>query len=131
VLIRDFKLSDLEAVKELHAKSGLPSVCLPDLTNPLFFVKVVAESNGKVVQAGFVKLIGEAYILVDHDAGEPGERLSTLESVVCKGLSSASAKGLSDVSAWLPPDLEKSFGPRLKALGFIRSPWPNFSVLLE
>jgi hypothetical protein len=131
VLIRDYRISDLEAVKELHAKSGLPGVCLPDLTNPLFFVKVIAESEGKVVQAGFVKLVGEAYVLLDHEAGEPGERLSILESLVAKGLSAASAKGLSDVSCWLPPELEKSFGARLKALGFIRSPWPSFSVLLE
>lgn len=129
--IRDYKISDLKAVEELHAKSGLPAPCLPNLADPLFFVKVVAEAEGKVVQAGFVKLIGEAYVLVDHDAGETGERLSTLESLVCAGLSAASAKGLSDVSCWLPPELEKSFGKRLRALGFIRSPWPNFSVLLE
>jgi hypothetical protein len=124
-------MADLEQVTALHARSGLPSVCLPDLANPLFFVKVVAESEGKVVQAGFVKLVGEAYVLVDHEFGEPGERLSILESLVTQGLAAASAKGLSDVSCWLPPPLEKSFGPRLKALGFIRSPWPCFSALLE
>jgi hypothetical protein len=130
--VREYKPADFEAIKRIHASSGLPETCLPDLTNPLFFVKVVADDQGKVTQAGFVKLTGEAYILVDHSHGLAQERWSVAQSVVNHGLAAAAKKGLSDVSCWLPPMLERSFGDRrLRELGFIKSPWPCYTALLE
>lgn len=129
--IRAYREDDLAAIERMHRESGLPANCLPVLTNPLFKVKIVADQQGKVVQAGFVKLTGEAFILVDHTHATPQERLDALEELVVHGLADAAKVGLDDVSAWLPPEVERAFGPRLKALGFRESPWKSYSALLR
>jgi hypothetical protein len=113
----------------MYRESGLPENCLPALNDPRFVVKLVAEAAGKVVQAGFVKLIGEAFVLVDHSHSNPGERLDVLTELVARGLAGAS-RHVNEVSAWLPPEVEASFGPRLVELGWIKSPWSSYSALL-
>jgi len=130
-VIRPYDARDFEAIKKLHAKSGLPSVCFPDLQSRNLVVSIVRENGRGVTQAGFVKLTGEAYVLVDHDSETPQERWAELGELIAQGLAGAAAYGLDDVSAWLPPELEKSFGPRLESLGWIRSPWRNYTALLR
>lgn len=129
--IRAYQEGDLDRIRELHAKSGLPPECFPDLTNPLYFVKVIAETRNRITQAGFIKLTGEAYVLLDHEASTAQQRYATLNSLVAHGLGQAAAAGLNDVSCWVPPTLERSFGKRLEAVGFIKSPWPAYTALLE
>jgi hypothetical protein len=129
-IIRPYSESDLDAIIRLHRQSGLPDVCLPDLSNPLFCVKVCAERRNKVVQAGFVKIVGEAYLLVDHEVASPQERLDIVERLVATGLAEAASRGFEDVTAWLPPKVRRSFAPRLTALGFIKSPWQSYTALL-
>ena len=77
-MIRPYRNADSDAIKRLHKASGLPPTCLPDLLNPNFIVRCVAEAGGRVVQAGFVKLAGEAYVLIDHDYATAQERLQVL-----------------------------------------------------
>lgn len=127
--VRPYKAADLETIKRIHRESGLPSNCFPSLTDKRFVVKLVAEQDGRVTQAAFVKLIGEGFILVDHSHSTPGERLEVLTELVAHGLADASAH-VNEVSAWLPPEVEKSFGQRLIDLGWIRSPWQSYSALL-
>jgi hypothetical protein len=129
--IRVYHPSDLAAIKAMHAQSGLPPECLPPVESPLLFVKLVAEEDGKVTQAGFVKLTGEAYVLVDHEHGTAERRFETLRYIVAHGLNTASREGLQDVSCWLPPEVQQSFGARLESLGFIKSPWQSYTALLE
>lgn len=130
-MIRTYKPEDILAVTKMHADSGLNPTCMPDLLNPNFVVRLVADEGGKPVQAGFVKLTGEAYVLVDHNHATPQERNSLLGDLIAHGLSRAAAYGLEDVSAWIPPELEKSFGGRLKDLGWNKSPWACYSALLR
>jgi hypothetical protein len=130
-LIRIYEESDFDAVKEIHLRSGLPPNCAPNPANKLFITKIVADEDGQIVQAGFVKLTGEAYVLVDHKFGTPEKRWDILQSLVIRGLHDAGARGLSDVSCWLPPSLEQSFAVRLKALGFEKSPWNSYTAILE
>jgi hypothetical protein len=130
-VIRLYEDADFAAIKRLHEKAGLPPACLPDCKNPNFIVKIVAENGHGIAQAAFVKLTGEGFILVDHESGTPQERLATLESLVTRGLNDAATWGLDDTSAWLPPEIEKSFGDKLKALGWIKSPWPSWTALLR
>jgi hypothetical protein len=130
-MIRPYGKEDLAAITRIHAQSGLPPACCPNPANDLFVVKVVADEKGKVVQAGFVKITGEAYVLVDHEFGTPDQRLEIMESLVIRGLYNAAMKGFEDVSCWIPPLVEKSFAPRLKALGFERSPWQSYTAILK
>lgn len=128
--IRPYTEADLAAIKRMHIDSGLPLNCFPDLTNPNFKVRIIADHRGKAILAGFVKLTGEAFILVDHSYAVPGKRLDALEQLVAFGLAEAAKKKLDDVSAWLPPEVEKAFGPRLEDLGFVKSPWPSYTAVL-
>jgi hypothetical protein len=130
-VIRPCTPADLDRLKQIHQHSGLPPNCFPDLTNPLVCVKLCAENGRGITQAGFIKLTGEAYVLVDHEVGEPKERWTTLQELTAAVLSEASIRGLDDVTAWIPPSLEKAFGQRLIDLGWIKSPWPSYSALLR
>lgn len=130
-MIRNFKPSDTDVLREMHQKSGLPPQCWPDLTDPLYIVKIVQEEKGRVVQAGFVRTIGECYIMADHDYATPERRWEIMQELIIQGLHDTAAKGIRDASCWLPPSLEKSFGPRLKSLGFLPSPWPCYSIILK
>jgi len=56
VLVREYKESDLDALRAVHAAQGF-DYALPDLRNPLFVTKVVLEDSnvapGLPAQAGF------------------------------------------------------------------------------
>ena len=129
--IRPYSPTDLQAIVKMHRESGLPMNCLPDLRNTNFKVKVIADHRGKPIVAGFVKQTAEGFILIDHSHATPQERLEALETLVAFALGEAAKQGFTDLSAWLPPEVEKAFGLRLQALGFIRSPWSSYTALLE
>ncbi len=130
-MIRPYKPADLDAIRRMHAVSGLPPVCMPNLSSELMIVKICTEEGGKVVQFGGVKLTGEAFTLVDHDFATPEKRHFLLEQLISQGLRRSAEYGIEDVSAWLPPVVEKSFGPRLIEMGWIKSPWQNYTALLK
>jgi hypothetical protein len=130
-LIRAYQPRDWEAIRRMHAESGLPDVCLPDMVSRLMVVKIVAEENGKVVQFGGVRLTGECFSLLDHAWATPETRWDAMQLLIAHGLSKAADYGLDQVSAWLPPGVQESFGPRLEAMGWIKSPWPNWTAILK
>lgn len=115
----------------IHKANGLPATCLPDFDDPLFVVKQVVELEGKVALGAFIRLIGEAYLLLDHNAGTPEERWQALRALTDTLEAEARLKGLTEYSCWVPNELAKSFGGRLEELGFIKSPWVCYSKILE
>lgn len=129
-MIRDAKESDRQAIEEMFLTSHLPENCRPDLASPLFIIKKVVDENGKAVQVGAVRITAEVFLLVDHDSGTPEKRMSNLKELSEEMAREAWQKGLDDVTAWIPPEIEKSFGKRLKEIGFQRSPWPSYSRIL-
>jgi hypothetical protein len=139
-MIREYNKLDERTLRDIHLRSGLPPNCWPNLDNPLYIVRLVDVEGNRVVQGGFIKLTGEAYILLDHDYDTPERRWQILQSLTVKSLfeagqpkfgSLALSNGLEDVSAWLPPSLVKSFWPRLKTLGFEPSPWQSYTAVLK
>jgi len=140
-MIREYNALDEKSLRAIHVRSGLPANCWPNLNNPLYIARLVdVEENNRVVQGGFIKLTGEAYLLLDHDYDTPERRWDILQKLTVKALfeagqprfgSLALSNGLEDVSAWLPPSLVKSFWPRLKSLGFEPSPWGSYTALLK
>jgi hypothetical protein len=130
-MIRPYQLSDFDAVKRLHVKSGLPTACLPPVNNPNVVIQLVVEELGQIVQYGAVKLTSEAFVLLDHEHSSPQERWQRLGDLAAMVLRGAAEKGLDDCSVWVPPSVEASFGKRLEALGAIRSPWPNYTFFLR
>lgn len=123
MIIRPFVGNDLEALKGIHNNNELPSVCMPDPSNPLFFVQQVVEHEGVPALAAFLKLTCEPFLLVDHRASTPEWRWQALKALNDTVTAAAMSHGLEEMTAWVPPDLEKSFGGRMLELGFKKSPW--------
>lgn len=128
--IRVFEPHDKEAIGRIHANSNLPAVCLFDCDNPLHLLTQVVELHGQTALVGSVKLTGEAFLLVDHSIGTSEERWQALKALSATIEVSAMLRGLDCITAWIPPDIAKSFGPRLEELGYIKSPWVSYSKLL-
>jgi hypothetical protein len=129
-MIREFMDSDIEILKSLHKANGLPANCLPDHDDPLFLVKSVLEHEGKPMMASFLKITSEVYLLVDHEEGTPEQRWAWVQELTEHMKREAWAKGLNEMSCWIPPAIEKSFGKRLTELGFVKSPWQSYTLNL-
>ena len=127
--IRPFQLGDIYKIRRMA--QNLPPNCLADFSNPLFCIREVIEHDGRIGVAGFLKLTGEVYLLVDHERGTPQERWEMLQMLAAHGLNQAAERGLEDVTAFIPPQIEKSFAPRLLDLGFQRSLWQSYTAKLQ
>jgi hypothetical protein len=140
-LIRNFEDQDEVTVIQLMTANGLPIECLPDLrtrnvegkivANPLFVVKRVYEHQGQTAMLCFLKIRSELYLFVDHAAGTPEERWEMLVQFTEDMKVEAAKLGLDQFSAFLPPEIEESFGKRLIELGFQKSPFVCYSMNLE
>lgn len=100
----------------------------PDLSDPVFVtVQVLTDENDRPVQALIAKQTVEMYLLMDKRWGSPRWRweafkqLHRLTRVMLRSL------GYDTVHAWLPPQIEKSFGVRkLMRIGWKKALWPCF-----
>jgi hypothetical protein len=128
-VIRQFDpLKDSEQLRRLHASSKLPKQCLPDTDDPLFLHIAVTDVAGKMVMASALRGSCEIYVLVDHEAGTPQDRLQWLAEIKDYMAQKAFRLGLDQITAWVPKEIEPSFGPRLEDLGFTKSPWQSYTL---
>jgi len=127
-LIRDFEIADLQNLSKIHEANGLPPNCFPDHKDPLFLVKSILEHEGQAVMACFLKVTSEVYLLVDHAKGTPEQRWEWLRQLTAHMKQEAWSRGLNEMSCWVPPEIEKSFGKRLTELGFVKSPWQSYTL---
>jgi hypothetical protein len=120
MLIREYKESDLDALRRMHAEQGF-DYAFPDLSNPLFVSKLVVEDDdGRAVMASLARLTCEMYLLHSSGEGKPRERYERLLELHAAGERDLLSRGLNDAHAWLPPPIAKKFGRRLTALGWVR-----------
>jgi hypothetical protein len=140
-MIRDFEATDLATVKRLMQANGLPPECMPDMVienhlgqkqqNPLFVVKRVYEYKNETALICFLKLRSELYFFIDHTIGTPEERWQMLKEFTEDMRQQAWKKGLDQMTAFVPPEVDKSFGKRMEDLGFVRGPWVPYSMNLK
>jgi len=138
MLVREYKESDLDALRRMHASQGF-EYPFPDIDDPIFVSKLVLEDeSGGPVMASLARLTCEMYLLIDRDAqrakqthcGNPPhstgsraqamQRYDWLVALHAAGERDLFARGLDDAHAWLPPPIAKRFGRRLEALGWVR-----------
>lgn len=140
-MIRHFDFSEIEKAREIHKANGLDERCFPDLEvrtekgdivpNPLFVVKEVFEHEGAPVLMSFLKITSELYLLVDHTVGTPADRWEWLKAFKEHMKVEAWRLGLDQMSCWIPPEIDKAFSKRLLELGFIKSPYVCYTLLIE
>jgi hypothetical protein len=132
MLIREYRESDLSALRAIHAAQGF-AYPLPDLSNPLFVTKLIlsdaeketesdenAAPEEKIFGAALLRLTAEAYLLLDPKAGTPRDRWQWLLQLHAATERNAWQRGLEDVHAWLPPPIAHKFGKRIAQLGWNR-----------
>jgi hypothetical protein len=129
MLVREYTDADLAQVRAMHAAQGF-GYALPDLANPLFLVRTVVEDEGRPRMAALLRLTAETYLLADPRDGSPRRRWQWLQALHESTRTAAAARGLSDVQAYLPPQVERSFGRRLETLGWRRDPWTCYTRAL-
>jgi hypothetical protein len=134
--IREFAPDDEAALRALHRAQGFDYE-FPDLRDPLFVTKLVLLDAGKgseetIAAAALLRLTAEAYLLLDPREGTPRRRWQRLLALHGATAEDAWQKGLSDVHAWLPPEISRRFGRRLASLGWIRDDrWTPYCKRLE
>jgi hypothetical protein len=126
-VIREYQDSDWPAIVELHKHAGLPEECLADVCDPLFLIRRVVTRRGEICMAAFVRLTSEPFLLVNHESGDPEERWIMLRELTEDVCLIAKSRGLLQLTCWIPPQIQDSFGRRLEALGFMRSPWVSYT----
>lgn len=129
--IRLYQDGDAKDLEDMHRTSELPLGCMPDPTDPLFFIQQVVEHEGKAALAAFVKLTCEPYLLLNHQVGTPEWRWNALQALNDTVTVSVRQYGLKDMTAWIPPAVEPYFSKRLAIMGYIRSPWSSFSKVIR
>ncbi len=130
ITIRQLGEHDTSQIVKIHVANKLPACCLPDAENPAFIVAQCAEIDGKLAMGAFVKVTGELSLILDHSVGTPKQRWSALKAILDSIEVAAQLKGLEDFAVFVPPDVEKAFGKRLKALGFVKSTWSAYGKVL-
>ena len=117
----------------LHAASGFDYQFPKDFDTPLFPVKraVVNESNYPIATAA-LKVVGEAYLWMDHSLGTAEDRMIALATLNADLAARAREIGFDQVHCVLPPEIAKRFGERLEALGWKPARnWPLYTFQLR
>lgn len=135
--IRDIRESDLPILKEWHSAAGF------DYTFPEFFedgklspifasVRVEVDDDDRPIQVLAAKKTVEMYFLLDSTWRNPRWRLEAFSQLHEDMRGQLLAHDLEDVNAWLPPEVEKSFGRKLmRIFGWMPSRWKSYSRRLE
>jgi hypothetical protein len=131
ICVRPMEEEDVPELQRIHAREGW-NYRFPEVATPLFPVRTVAEDMGRTVIASVVKVEAEVYLWMDHTWGTPAERWEALQEMHKEVIERANRIGFDSLYCVLPPEIAKSFGPRLEELGW--SPdrgWPRFTYQLR
>jgi hypothetical protein len=129
MLVRPYTDADLDSLRAMYAAQGF-GYGLPDPSDPLFLVRTVVEEDGRPRMAALLRLTAETYLLADPREGTPRQRWQWLLALHETTRQAAAAQGLSDVQAFLPPAVARSFGRRLAKLGWHSDPWCCYTRVL-
>lgn len=126
MIIRGYEPKDLAEVQAIHRAQNL-GYDFPPINDPTFFIRVVGEHEGKIVQAAFAHLTAEIYFMLDPEIGTPQERHLWFLSMQEVGRELAwKPGGLDQLHCWLPPQMEKAFAKRLMKHGWRKALWPCY-----
>ena len=155
--IREYTPNDFDALRQMHAAQGFgypfPDLESPLFVAKLVLEDEVDDAPDETGDAGgrevphrnslseidtsasprriamavLLRLTAETYLLHDPAAGTPRLRWQRFLALHEAVRSSAAARGLDDVQAFLPPRVARAFGRRLERLGWTHDPWPCFS----
>jgi hypothetical protein len=125
MIVRPVKISDLPTLRNMHAMSGL-DYKFPDITGPMMESVLVIESDGVPVAACAAERITQLYLWME-EVDHPAAKLHYVKILHEALATELRKKGYTCTEAYIPPQLEKSFGRRLmRNFGWVKS-WPCFT----
>ena len=128
LLIED---GDLEAIERMHRESAFDYKLPSFRNNPLFPIQRSIRDKGNFVAAVLVKVEAETYLFLDHRVRNPKFRYQALKTLHEDLISEARNMGFDCLHAYLPPQVARSFGPRLEKVGWrLDRDWPSYSFVL-
>jgi hypothetical protein len=130
------KISDINGeageIRAIHAASGFDYICPNFPGNPRFPIQRVISNQGQFIAASLVKVEAEVYLFMNHEHGTPEERWQGLQLLHADVVNRARIIGFDSLLCAVPPEIEKSFGPRLKELGWDKDRgWPKYVLELR
>ncbi len=130
--IRKLEERDLPYLRKWHEESGVDYEFPDLLAEPFTRVTVVVDEEDRPVQALAAKRTIEMYMLLDPTWRNPRWRLGALMQGHEEMRSWLEKHGWPEVNAFLPPQVEKSFGRRLeKIFHWIPGRWRHYSRRTE
>jgi hypothetical protein len=131
-MIREMVNADIPRLRELHRKQGF-GYEFPDLTESQFIERwVVTDENDNPVQAVVARKTVELFFLGDPGHETPRWRFEKFRLLHEHVRLRLVAIGIKDAHCWIPPEIEKSFGRRLRmGFGWLRNEWLCLSRTTE
>ncbi len=123
-MIREYKESDLETIKEIHRKSGL-DYKLPDFSNPLILNKLIFEKNDTIIASVLHRACLETCLMVNPEA-KAKDKWDAIQKLDVEMASRAYWLGFDEVHASVPAI---GFDRRLRQVGWFpdREGWTLWS----
>lgn len=123
--IRGIRPEDITVLKEIHEKMGFgypfPELQIQDVG------RVLVDENDRPVQALLGVPVMEMYFLMDPEWLSPVDRFDAFKELHKEMHREVACRGYAFAQADIPPEVEKSFGRRLKRLGWVKNIWSTFS----
>lgn len=132
MIVRPYSPEDRPELERIHHAQGF-EYPFPNLQDdPLFFIKLIGEEDGRIVNAGIAHLTAEIYFMQDMSAGSSRQRFDNFLTMEREGCKAAYHDGgLSDLHAWVPPEIIRPFGRRLTRLGWTAPQWTSIKKELR
>jgi len=127
VIVRPFRESDTGAIERILAKQGL-AYTPPEWAD--LAVGAVIEAEGIVRAAAFLRTTATAYLLLEQEQ-RTREKIGQLLVLHKELYPAAKLAQITEVEAFLPPEMEQKFGRVLAHLGWKKNLWPNFSLAIK
>jgi len=131
--VGDLLLEDgeLDAIERCHRESAF-DFRMPELkSNPLFVIQRSLRHEGKFLAAVLGKVEVEVFLFLNREASTPYQRFEGLKLLHCDLVRKAREFGFDSMYCVLPPQVEKSFGPRLEEHGWRRDRgWTKYTYEL-
>ena len=130
MITRDLNFLDWPTIERWHAASGF-DYKLPDPNKEAFAaMKLVIEGN-RPVGAALARMTVEIYGFADPQWGTPAMRLEMLRLLHQEISAEMKKQKIRTAHAWLPPQIAKAFGRRLKKLFHWDEPFPEWLCMVK
>lgn len=130
--IKDLGHTGVVKAARLHEDSGFDYSFPRMVGNPLFPLQRGMFDGNDLVLGAALKVSAEVYLWLDHEWGTPQMRWDALRKLHQDVTDKARQIGFDQLYCVLPPEVAKSFGPRLEELGWQGTrPWPMYTIELR